>query len=117
SPREPRPPLKRLLVEKSGREIFVNSDRIDWVDADRNYVCVHAGGETFTIRGTLEALAEQLDPEQFVRINRSQLVNLDRVKEMQPGFEVGRRIGQRGGRELPGPRRFRAASRAGSSRR
>jgi two-component system, LytTR family, response regulator len=103
-------PLKRLVVEKNGREIFLPLDRLDWAEADRNYVRLHAGPETFAIRGTLESLAQQLDPEQFVRINRSELVNLDRVKEMQPWFHGERRIVLKDGRELVWTRRFRAAS-------
>ncbi len=103
-------PLKRLVVEKNGREIFLSLDRLDWAESDRNYVRLHAGAETYTIRGTLESLAQQLDPEQFVRINRSELVNLDRVKEMQPWFHGERRIVLKDGRELVWTRRFRAAS-------
>lgn len=103
-------PLKRLVVEKNGREIFLAVDRLDWAEADRNYVRLHSGAETFTIRGTLESLTQQLDPEQFVRINRSELVNLDRVKEMQPWFHGERRIVLRDGRELVWTRRFRATS-------
>ena len=55
-------------------------------------------------------LARQLDPEQFARISRSELVNLDRIKEMQPWFHGERRIVLRDGRELTWTRRFRASS-------
>jgi len=106
----PRPFLKRLLVQKNGREIFLPVERLDWAESDRNYVNLHAGAEEYTIRGTLESLAQQLDPEQFVRISRSELVNLDRVKEMQPWFHGERRIVMKDGRELTWTRRFRAAS-------
>jgi two-component system LytT family response regulator len=102
--------LKRLVVQKNGREIFLPVERLDWANADRNYVLLHAGPETYTLRATLESLSEQLDPEQFVRINRSELVNLDRVREMQPWFHGERRIVLKDGRELVWTRRFRAAS-------
>jgi two-component system LytT family response regulator len=108
-PPEPRRFLKRLVVQKNGRESFLPVERLDWAEASRNYVLLHTGGDTFTIRGTLESLAEQLDPEQFVRINRSELVNLDRVKEMQPWFHGERRIVLKDGYELTWTRRFRAA--------
>ena len=101
---------KRLVVQKGARELLIPVDRIDWADADRNYVCLHAGTETFTIRGTLESLARRLDPDEFVRINRSQLVNLDRIREMQPWFHGERRIILKDGRELAWTRRFRTAS-------
>jgi two-component system LytT family response regulator len=110
APDPPRRFAKRLLVQKAGREIFLPVDRLDWAASDRNYVHLHAGGETYTIRGTLESLAQQLDPEQFVRINRSELVNLDRVKEMQPWFHGERRILLKDGSELTWTRRFRAAT-------
>jgi two-component system LytT family response regulator len=106
----PRKFLKRLLVQKNGREVFLPVERLDWASSDRNYVQLHTGADTYTIRGTLESLAEQLDPDQFVRINRSELVNLDRVKEMQPWFHGERRILLKDGRELTWTRRFRAAS-------
>jgi two-component system, LytTR family, response regulator len=102
--------LKRILVEKNGREVFLPVERLDWAEADRNYLRLHSGGDEFTIRGTLESLARQLDPDQFVRISRSELVNLDRVKEMQPWFHGERRILLKDGRELTWTRRFRAAS-------
>jgi two-component system LytT family response regulator len=109
-PATPRRLLRRLLVQKNGREVFLPVERLDWAGADRNYVHLHSGAETFTIRATLESLAEQLDPEQFVRINRSELVNLDRVKEMQPWFHGERRIVLKDGRELTWTRRFRAGA-------
>jgi len=112
-----RPFLKRLVAQKSGREIFLPIERVDWADSDANYVHLHAGAETYTLRSTLDNLARQLDPNQFVRINRSQLVNLDRVKEMQPWFHGERRIVLKDGRELTWTRRFRAAFQAASSRR
>jgi two-component system LytT family response regulator len=112
--REPAPRaarfLKRLVVQKRGREIFLPVERLDWAESDRNYVNLHVGAETFTLRGTLDSLTERLDPEQFVRINRSELVNLDRVQEMQPWFHGERRMVLKDGRELVWTRRFRAAS-------
>lgn len=120
APPAPRPAhfLRRLLVQTGGREIFLPVERLDWAEADRNYVSLHAGTEVYTVRSTLESLVQQLDPEQFVRINRSELVNLDRVREMQPWFHGERRIVLKDGRELTWTRRFRAASsryQAGSS--
>jgi two-component system, LytTR family, response regulator len=102
--------LKRILVEKNGREIFLPVERLEWAESDRNYVRLHAGGEEYAIRETLENLVKQLDPEQFARISRSEVVNLDRVKEMQPWFHGERRIVLQDGRELTWTRRFRASS-------
>jgi len=109
-PSEPHRYLKRILVEKNGREVFLPVEKLDWAESERNYVRLHKGEESFTIRGTLESLARQLDPDQFARISRSELVNLDRVKEMQPWFHGERRIVLKSGQELTWTRRFRAAS-------
>jgi two-component system LytT family response regulator len=109
--------LKRLVVQRNGREIFLPIERIDWAESDANYLVLHAGREAFTVRVTLEHFVRQLDPDQFVRINRSQLVNLDRVKEMQPWFHGERRIVLDDGRELTWTRRFRSGFRAVPSRR
>jgi two-component system LytT family response regulator len=113
---ETRPFLKRLLVQKHAKEIFLPVGRIDWADADRNYVDIHAAGDVYTVRTTLEQLVRQLDPDQFVRINRSQLVNLDSVKEMRPWFHGERVIVLKDGRELTWTRRFRAGKAATSLR-
>jgi two-component system, LytTR family, response regulator len=109
-PGSPQRFLKRILVEKNKREIFLPVEKLDWAASARNYVELHAGSETYTIRGTLEQLAKQLDPDQFVRINRSELINLDRVQEMQPWFHGERRILLKTGQELTWTRTFRAAS-------
>lgn len=58
--------------------------------ADRNYVRLHGGGVTFTLRGSIGALANRLDPEKFLRINRSEIVRLDAVKELQPTRQFDR---------------------------
>jgi two-component system LytT family response regulator len=76
----------RLVFKEDGRIVFVRTDKIDWVEADGNYVRLHVGSETHYFRETLAGLEAQLPPETFVRISRSVVVNLDRVKELQPKF-------------------------------
>jgi hypothetical protein len=110
-PAEPALPprfARRLLVEKGGKELFLPVEQLDWAEADRNYICLHAGRETYRLRSTLESLVRQLDPGQFARISRSELVNLDRIREMQPWFHGERRITLKDGKELTWTRRFRA---------
>ncbi len=86
-------------------------ERLDWAECRSQLRAAYTRvAETYTLRGTLESLTEQLDPEQFVRINRCELVNLDRVQEMQPWFHGERRMVLKDGRELVWTRRFRAAS-------
>ena len=107
--RQPAPAkfARRLLLEKGRREFFVPVEKLEWVEADRNYLSLHAGEETYLLRSTLENLARQLDPDQFARISRSELVNLDQIREMQPWFHGERRIILKNGKELTWTRRYR----------
>src|SRR5947207_10200968 len=76
----------RIVFKQNGRVIFLRTETIDWVEADGNYVRLHAGSESHYFRDTLASIEAQLAPEKFLRISRSIIVNLDRVKELQPLF-------------------------------
>ena len=75
---------KRLIIKAGGRVVFLETDEIDWIDADANYVKVYAGKETYALRQSIGNLSERLDAKQFVRIHRSTIVNLRKIKELQP---------------------------------
>ena len=77
---------ERLLFKEDGRLVFVRPETIDWVESDGNYIRLHAGDTSHYIRETLAGLEAQLPSERFMRISRSIIVNLDRVKELQPLF-------------------------------
>ncbi len=76
----------RILVKQDGRMFFVKTTEIDWIEADRNYVRLHVGKISHTIRERISHLEETLDPRLFARIHRSTIVNLNRVREMQQWF-------------------------------
>jgi two-component system, LytTR family, response regulator len=78
------PFLERLLVRKGDKSLLLRTRDVDWAEAAQNYVVLHAGGTTYMIRGTLRELEERLDPRHFSRIHRSHIVNLDRIKELEP---------------------------------
>jgi len=78
--------LTRLVVKHAGRIRFVKIADVSHITAEANYVCVHAGGEVHLVRETLGALEGELDPARFVRIHRATIVNLDRVRELEPMF-------------------------------
>ena len=78
--------LERLAVRESGRISFLRVDEICWLEAQGNYVKIHAAGQAPLVRRTLKELEERLDPSRFLRIHRSVLVNLDRVRELRPMF-------------------------------
>jgi two-component system LytT family response regulator len=73
-----------LTVSAQNRTQFVPVAEVDWLEADGKYVRLHAGGRTHLIRGTLASVAERLDPAHFVRIHRSTVVNVSRIREVQP---------------------------------
>ena len=77
---------ERLLVADNGRSVFVRTADVEWVEAARNYVRLHQGARAYLLRMTLAALETQLDRRRFRRVGRSALVNLDRVREIQPWF-------------------------------
>jgi two-component system LytT family response regulator len=77
---------QRLVVKTEGRIYFLRADEIDWMESSGNYVRLHAGREVHTLRDTLAGLEERLDPARFVRVHRSTIVNIDRIKELRPFF-------------------------------
>lgn len=87
SVQERRKYFERLVVRSGGRIFFLKVSDVDWFEASANYVTVHVGRTKHLIRGTMTALERKLHPEQFLRIRRSAIVNLDRVKELQPWFK------------------------------
>jgi two-component system, LytTR family, response regulator len=78
--------LRRILVRTNGRVIFVRASDVDWVEAAGNYVKLHVGSDALLVRTTLAVIGDRLDPAGFARIHRSTIVNMDRVREMQPWF-------------------------------
>jgi two-component system LytT family response regulator len=78
--------LTRLMIKDSGRVRLLKVDEIDFVEADGNYAKLHVGRATHLLREKMNDLEGRLDPARFVRIHRSIIVNLDRIKEMHPHF-------------------------------
>ncbi|HVH68271.1 MAG TPA: LytTR family DNA-binding domain-containing protein [Gemmatimonadales bacterium] len=78
--------LERLVVKSGGKVTLVRVADIEWIDAEGDYVRIHVGKAWHLLRETMKNLEGQLDPERFVRIHRSTIVNLERVKELQPFF-------------------------------
>lgn len=78
--------VDRLVVKTSGKVVLVKAADIDWIEAADNYVSLHVGNETHLLRETMNALESRLNPKLFLRISRSTIVNLERIKELQPMF-------------------------------
>jgi two-component system LytT family response regulator len=79
-------PLDRLMVKTDGRMLLIKVDDIDWVEAADNYVSLHVGNDSHLMRETMTSLEQRLSPEKFMRISRSTIVNVERIKELQPMF-------------------------------
>jgi two-component system, LytTR family, response regulator len=77
---------QRILVRSDGRIRLVPVGEVDWIEAADNYVRVHAGAERHLVRETMVAMEARLDPARFARIHRSTIVNLARIRELQPTF-------------------------------
>ncbi len=75
---------RRLIIKAGGRVVFLQLDEIDWVEAAANYVKVNVGKESYLLREGIGQIAEKLDPRHFVRIHRSTIVNVCRIRELQP---------------------------------
>lgn len=78
--------LERLIIKADGRITFLGTRDIDWIEADDKYVHLHTAKGRRMVRQTLTAMETQLDPAKFVRIHRSAMVNVERIKELQPLF-------------------------------
>jgi len=78
-----------ILLRTGSKERFLRFRDVDWVEAARNNVILHVGGESIVHRETMQGIEERLDPERFLRIHRSTIVALDRIRELQPGGNGG----------------------------
>jgi two-component system LytT family response regulator len=78
--------LTRLMIKSASRVFFLKVDEIDWIGADDYYVKLHAGRKSHLLRETMNDMEARLDPSKFLRIHRSTIVNIDRIREMRPHF-------------------------------
>jgi DNA-binding LytR/AlgR family response regulator len=110
-------PFTRLLIRAGGRLVMLRLDSVDWIEGEGNYVCLHSGVARYRYRGAMSYFEQRLDPERFVRIHRSTIVNLDRVRELRPTMSGGYRVVLTNGVELPLSRGYRRSvlARAGRS--
>ncbi|MBV8867156.1 MAG: response regulator transcription factor [Acidobacteriaceae bacterium] len=101
---------RRVLIQEDDRSVFLEVGRIDWIEAARNYVCIHSGDRTYIARSSLESIAAKLDPAAFRRINRSEIVNVERIVEVRSWFHGDQKVVLKTGNELNWSRRYRPVS-------
>jgi two-component system, LytTR family, response regulator len=100
--------LRRIPVRSGGRIRFVEAEEIDYLEAEGNYVRIHAGERSFLIRDSLGDLETRLDPARFLRIHRGTIVRTDRIREMEPLFRGEYLIVLESGARVQSSRRCRA---------
>jgi two-component system LytT family response regulator len=100
---------QQLIVRDSGKTIVIPYDDIVWIEAEDYYVRVHSVGRRALVRIALKTLAERLDPGRFVRVHRRAIVNLSRVRAVEPLASGDQRLLLSDGTALRVSRTFRAA--------
>ena len=103
----PTKPLERLAVKSGGRITIVKTADIAWIQSAHNYIEIHEDKQSHLLRETISAIEEKLPPDKFVRISRSVIVNIDRVKELEPLFYGEYVVTLRNGTKLTLSRRYR----------
>ncbi|HEV8483020.1 MAG TPA: LytTR family DNA-binding domain-containing protein [Blastocatellia bacterium] len=84
--------VDRLVIKAGGRVHFVTASAVDWIEAEGKYVRLHIGKESHLLREGIGSIEARLDPKQFLRIHRSTVVNLDRIKQLDPWFNGEYRV-------------------------
>ncbi len=84
--REERQTPGRIMVRNAGRITFVRVEEVDWIEAQGDYVCLHCQGKKHLVREKISEMEAQLASDRFLRIHRSTIVSIPRIKEMQPLF-------------------------------
>ncbi|MDX2121665.1 MAG: LytTR family DNA-binding domain-containing protein [Gemmatimonadota bacterium] len=100
---------ERVLVRDDGRIHFVALEEIEWMEAADNYVRLHAGDRQHLVRETMGRLEQRLDPARFARIHRSTIVNLSRIRHLEPTFNGEYVVVLRSGARLTLSRTYRDA--------
>lgn len=98
---------RKFAVKSGGAIHVVDVESIDWIGADGNYVNFHAAGKTYLHREALQSVEQKLDPARFARIHRSQVVNVDRVRRLEPDRHGDYRVVLEDGTELTLTRTYR----------
>jgi two-component system LytT family response regulator len=96
----------RVLITENDRAFFIATTEIAWIEGARNYLVLHTAAKSHTIRGTLDTFSKKLNPAEFVRVNRSAIVRLDSIRELQPWFHGEYKIVMKDGATIPWTRRY-----------
>jgi DNA-binding LytR/AlgR family response regulator len=98
---------ERFLVRKVGAEFLVPARDIEWLEAAENYVNLHVRGRVYPLRSTMTAIQDRLDPQRFIRVHRSYIVNLDFLVQIEPTDAGDAQLILKDGARVPCSRRYR----------
>jgi two-component system LytT family response regulator len=96
------------VIRAKGRVVFLKLSEIDWIEASANYVRLNAGKESHLFRESMSRILERLNPNHFVRIHRSTIVNFHQIKELIPVNSGEYIVVLKSGKELSCSRGYRA---------
>ena len=99
--------LDRLVIKAGGRVTFLKTEEIDWIEAAGNYIRLYIGKDSHLLRETMNNIQTKLDPEKFLRIHRSTILKIDRVKELQPWYHGEYFVTLENGKQLTSSRSYR----------
>lgn len=97
---------RKLLVRSNGSLLFLNATEIHWIEAKGKYSCLHCGPNLYPVRAGIQSLEGELDPESFIRIHRSYMVNIDSIRELKPWLKGEYRVILSDGTELTWSRNY-----------
>ncbi len=100
--------LERFLIKSNGKIVFLKTKEIDWIKSDDKYVYLYFGKSSHLVRQSLSQMKTQLEPKLFVQIHRSAIVNVERIKELQPMFNGEYNILLENGAEVPLSRNYKS---------
>lgn len=99
-------PLTRLLVKSSDQYFFLDEDDVDWIESEGNYVRIHTKKKDYLIRETMKNMEKKLNPDLFFRIHRSTIINVEKVKELEPWFHGDYKVTMYNGKKLTMSRNY-----------
>ena len=100
---------ERLIIRSAGKVVFLEVDEIDWIEAAANYVRVYAGNNFYLMRESIGRMASQLDSSRFVRVHRSVIVNVTKIRQLESCNSGEYMVVLKSGKELPCSRGYRSA--------
>lgn len=99
--------LERIAVKQNEKIHFLNAEEIDWISSQGNYIEIHSQGKKFLVRETMDGIEKKINPRQFLRIRRSTIVRIERIKELYPLFNGEFEVVLKNGGKLTSSRRYR----------